>query len=550
MSTEIGDSYYNDGFYGIKPDGTLSRCAAADANYPSQVGQRLTYYTSDNSHLKLEIDTQAGVLWHTKEWTLYFPDGQRVVGINEQTWKRYVRCQWQWRLLQMTFAWTTRLPRTMCCARNCRRKSPTILAVKIVVAYDVPASQDLMLRTDTITAEGPSGTLTWTVNWKTLTIGGDGRRYICNDECVECACRMNFTHWVVDSVRLPTESVTSGNWDTYRFEYSNDSDDGYGEVDRIQTPGGADYTYDYRLEGCSDVTDGCHRTEEILDSNGVTARNLSGTGVTSLQWTYTYDLTNFDTTVRNPDGGTTTYSYHDPRWVHDWKRGLVYLIEEPLGQIRKRAWAQNKVPGLAGTSNKDPNNPYVERESLTLGDKMGQTVAIGKTAVTDYSYDKNGNLLGRTEYDWVNYDSDPEDVEEGITPLRIVGRAYYGVVPSATVTEIAGSDNPTAYYRAHNSALWSNTTGARRLDAARWNVVKNGAGTIIAASDFGYDNAYTSGNLTLEERWDSVKSASPADTGLSVFLECSGADAYLRFEGEFDRYLRAGNPHAFHLRRL
>ena len=63
---------------------------------------------------------------------------------------------------------------------------------------------------------------------------------------------------------------------------------------RIQTPGGADYTYDYRLEGCSDVTAGCHLTEEILGGNGVTARNLSGAGVMPLQWTYTYDLTNFD----------------------------------------------------------------------------------------------------------------------------------------------------------------------------------------------------------------------------------------------------------------
>ena len=80
--TEIGDPYYNDGFYGVLPDGTLGTCADASDDYTSQVGNRLTYYTSDSSHLKLEIDTQAGEAWYEQEWTLYFPDGRRVVGIN------------------------------------------------------------------------------------------------------------------------------------------------------------------------------------------------------------------------------------------------------------------------------------------------------------------------------------------------------------------------------------------------------------------------------------------------------------------------------------
>ena len=366
-----------------------------------------------------------------------------------------------------------------------------------------------MTRIDKITATGPAaGTLTWTVNWKTLPIGEDGRRYICDELSGPCA--MNFTHWVVESVKLPGVSGTA---QAYTFEYSDDADDGYGEVDSIRTPHGAIYTYDYRLAGCANVTTGCELAEDILHNNGVTVRNLSGADVGNLQWAYTYDLVNFSTAVRNPDGGTLTYFYHDPTNIHDWKRGLVYLVKEPLGQVRKRAWAQNKVPGLSGTLSKNPNNPYIERESFTLGNALGQTATAGKTAVTAYTYDKNGNRLGWTEYDWVNYDSDPENVETGTTPLRIVEQAYHVLVPAATLTQIAGSDNANAYYRPHNSGLWTDTTGPRRLDAVRWHVIRDGSRTIIAASDFGYDNAYTSGNPTLEERWDSVRSLSQPTPG-------------------------------------
>ena len=47
------------------------------------------------------------------------------------------------------------------------------------------------------------------------------------------------------------------------------------------------------------------------------------------------------------------------------------------------------------------------REALTIGNAVGQPA---KTAVSDdsydkttYSYDRNGNLRQREEYDWVDY---------------------------------------------------------------------------------------------------------------------------------------------------
>jgi RHS repeat-associated protein len=67
-------------------------------------------------------------------------------------------------------------------------------------------------------------------------------------------------------------------------------------------------------------------------------------------------------------------------------------------------------------------------------------------------------------------------------------------------------DYINAYWNPHNLAHWAQFS-ARRLDSVWRRTVSNGS-TTYAATEFGYDNPYTTGNPTAEKRWDSVKSPS------------------------------------------
>src|SRR5207249_8740691 len=123
-------------------------------------------------------------------------------------------------------------------------------------------------------------------------------------------------------------------------------------------------------------------------------------------------------------------------------------VDEPNGSVRKRQWAQNKVY-MARSDVNDPNNPYMARETVTAGNMYGYAA---QTAVTDYIPDKNGNLLHRTEYDWVPYAGG--NVESGTNVKRATTLTYYRTAAAAT----SSANDPNAYWQPHLSS-------ARRLDA-------------------------------------------------------------------------------------
>src|SRR6266478_6381000 len=172
-----------------------------------------------------------------------------------------------------------------------------------------------------------------------------------------------------------------------------------------ETPMGSEYRYRYLLEG------GVSDTENILTYNGVRERKITHDGAPDLVWTYTYSPTT--STIVNPDQGQTIQTFVDRTNFLNWNRGLIYHIQEPQGSIRKRVWVQNKAWGISQGFSRDPNNPYVQRETVTVSNASSQPA---KTAVTNYAYDKNGNLLQRTEYEWVNYI--PDQTETGTVIKR------------------------------------------------------------------------------------------------------------------------------------
>ena len=486
-----GEPFANDGFYRFDPAGkpfVLCTTLAPLTGLQS-------YYTTDGSFLRLQILADGTPDWWTKQWTLFFADGRKAVGTGDKLQHLYdangnaVHFNNYCDDANCDMPWTVILDDTN---PNDDVSLPTR---RVRVDFNVT---DAVFETgtamqDNITTTAPDGsTITWTVNWMVETLGGPGTtrtypNYDCSATIPDCSIYMR--HWVVKYIQLPLAAAADppAGWNSYEFRYSDDSDNGFGELNYVRIPSGAVYTYQYRLENAfSD-------TENIALYNSVVQKTITHNGADNpLAWTYSFSDTT--STFRSPDGGQITHTFNDRRGVHNWGRGLVTRIDEPMGSVRKRVWAQNKVsPGISSAD--DPNNPYIQRETVTVGNSSG---VPSKTAVTNYTFDKNGNLTQRTEYNWVAYAG--TSIENGTTIQRSTAMVYHLTVPTAAST----ADDVNAYW---------NLSAPPRLDALRRNEISDG-NTIKAVTEFYYDDATANGNVETEKRWDSVKASNPPALGM------------------------------------
>jgi hypothetical protein len=131
-------------------------------------------------------------------------------------------------------------------------------ARQIEVRYNVNRTEgpSLSEKQDTITTTGPLGQITWTINWRAITVGGTTppRYYLrhvegCGND-VSCGlyryAPFEATHWSVTTLQLPVGDV--GSLGSYSFEYSDNSYKGFGELKSMTAPTGARYEYQYKLE--------------------------------------------------------------------------------------------------------------------------------------------------------------------------------------------------------------------------------------------------------------------------------------------------------------
>ena len=170
----------------------------------------------------------------------------------------------------------------------------------------------------------------------------------------------------------------------------------------------------------------------------------------------------------------------------------------------ERLWLQNIPYGMTPQPGYWTNtgvNTYVKTEFRSIRDAGGSLV---KTAIKDFTYDKNGNVTQVAEYDWVAYSSIPHDINGkptgipgGLTPKRVIVNTYYNQTPDASNTT---TDDPYVYHKTTSpnlkKAIESSET---RLDV--------GAGTVLSRTESVYDNPATTGNLIAERSWDSTKGA-------------------------------------------
>ena len=98
----------------------------------------------------------------------------------------------------------------------------------------------------------------------------------------------------------------------------------------------------------------------------------------------------------NPDGGSVYAYYDSPSNISDTNRGLVFMIVQPDGSTQERIWQHDRPFGSSGV---DAANPYVK----TAIQSVAASNAPTKAFVTDYTYDKDGNIVGTSDYDWTSY---------------------------------------------------------------------------------------------------------------------------------------------------
>ena len=465
---------------------------------------RRTLYSSDGSYVKLEIGPNPAR--EMSEWILSMPDGRQARGTGQVANKLY----------DANGNWVEFV--NACADLHCTQPYTAIrdryFAAdpnrQILIEYLPQASGPSDHR---ITAPTANGTATWTVDLERITVDGGVKTYErtpdddpFNNEDGDQPVRTR-QHVVVSSIAYPTTPSTQ-----YRFGY-NDGAAGWGELDRITAPGGAVTAYTYENDS--------HRDNGFLMDNPVLTRTVTHgetPDVTTDTWSYAYPYAAFITT--HPDGGVVTKTFETS------DRERISKIVGPGGLVVERTWAHNSVESIVGYV-PPANNPYVSQERRT---ETGAAGAGSKTAITEFSYNGNGLLTSRIEYEWANYeataDSKPLKVVARDTTMLTVDRrtdlSYHYPHPSPSPT----LDFTTGYWREHNPRYWDHPAEPRRLDAVRRRTISDSMGP-KAVTEYEYedDNEYTTGNVKYEKRWDSVESTTVPGLGT---LSASNAQVLTR----------------------
>lgn len=451
-----------EGYIDIRPDGWQTRwvAGACTQDFP-YLTNTLTYYTFDGSYMRLEVQHDADGLWANNPWTLYFPDGTKVTNNGTRITDRngnYV----EWSNVTYNGHPATQLMDQ--------------LGRKIVLEYGGISDGDV------IHFPGVGGVgLTYKVHWKGIQVfktysTDEPGKYDANGY----PDMLGF-QYVVSAIELP---VAAGGLQ-YSFGY-NAADSGsapcctpsygWGELNSIITPTGAQAQYQYQMDGQNGPGFGLMWTDVL--KNAVTRKSLiyqqqydgSSTPITET-WNYNPTVSGGDGSIVMPDGGVV-------KQLNDGARN--YRTENADGTISEKIWQANTPHGFptiyvfdeaTGINAYDAQraNGLVKTEFTSIRDANGN---LSKTAITDYSYDKNGNPTSTREYDWVDYGSVPRPAgfPTGIPASAVLKRvsthSYAGSTPDASDS---GSNDPDSY--------WNSTSPALK-NAATSTQVSNGSTTL------------------------------------------------------------------------
>ena len=529
---------------------------AVHNGWPAQTNGILTFYTNDGSYIKFEVNTASGV------GTIYFPDGRRTGLLNG------VPTEFDANGNGVSTANGCYDPPP---SGDCSKPYTTIYdsantANTIQIDYNITDANNTTdtLKRDRVTAPGPNGhPITYAIDWEVMTIGGNGRQYATGRDPLYTSewrySPLNFRFWVVKYIHNPLPApqlyypVSLGNppaeelkqysyefryWDNNSLFPNGSPNPGFGQLNYMRMPSGAIYNYNYMLDSVdSEDYQDYPEPQTIVNGIRVAGKQITHDSLTNdLQWSFAYTSGyTSGTTVTSPDGGQTVH-HIGVVGGQEWTKNLISQIDEPNGSIRKRQWAQNPPPYFREQFNQyTPNNPYMTKEIVTVGNASGVPT---KSAISDFAYDKNGNLTSKTEYDWVAY-----GVETGSVIKRKTQMDYY--VPASTYP----------YWNGHVTSIWPMGT-SRRLNAVRRQTIFEGPSlTPKAAVEYEYTNynndAYSKGNVKYEKHWDSTKPpyslpalpALPTPGSLSPSNAQVITNTYDYFGNLTDKYESGGQTH-------
>jgi RHS repeat-associated protein len=472
-----------EGFQNIWPDGT-SAC-------PGQTGETgtLTYYSTDSSFLRLDIAHDGDSDWTNNAWTLYLADGMRVLGgtiAGSNAFQRIIDRNGNY--IEM---------RNVLMDPNYNHHETTYITDQlnrsVVLERNYTANQDAIHVTGVNGAEK-----LWLVEWRNIVVRKTYHRSDFNP-----SAGLNKTIRVVGKILLPTQA---GNL-FYTFDYNanatNNPSFGWGELSAVTLPSGASANYGY----LSDGTNGGSIYSFHILRNRPAQKTLSynaeydGT-ITPITEAWTYGATFGDvsstavteTITTGPDGGVSK-EYPNRGSNGGYFAGETNKTENPDGTVIERFYEANIPHGLPTFMMLA--NRFVKYEFVSIKNGQGN---LSKTAIKEYSYDKNGNVTQVKEYDWVAYASVPRDVygqptglPGGATPVRVTVNTFYSPTPDAA--------NSTTF----DADIYSKSTSPRLKNAIESSEVRTVSGTAASRTESFYDNATTTGNLTTAKSWDSTK---------------------------------------------
>ena len=473
------DDLQNDDYFQIRPDGWAATCNGKGPGDNPRIylhtSSVMNYYSTDATYIRLEIQHDSDTNWSNNPWTLFFPDGRRVAGGNSPQ-RIYDRNDNYVEIQNVTY---NAHPATKLVDQFNR---------SVIVEYS-SATEDY------IYSWGFNNEmLKWTVKWRSIY---PYKKYNPTDDGL-------YPWWellsagilVVDEIITPTQGGSL----KYTFDYNAPSTSlpegeyshGWGELSSVTLPSGAQATYEYGLDGFNEMFWRAALNNAPTHKEITYQREYDGTSspVTE-EWDYEIVPGSYGQ-IKTPDGGVFRETHKTSFLSNPWDSGLPIKTERPDGSKVERLWEHNTPFGA------DHMNPCLKTEFTSIRDTPGGSFT--KTAIVDYTYDKNGNLLQETTYDWVDYQTIPRDANDnvtgipsGIVPVRIETMSYHVSVPVA-------SDSSTDHIYVYHKP-----TSPRLRKATAWSEVRNGNGTTVARTEFTFDNATTTGNLTQERSWDSAK---------------------------------------------
>lgn len=491
------------------PGGTVYSVAVGIFQDPQP---KMVYYSSDGTFMRLEIP--AGQSVNPSQWTLYLPDGSKVTK-GELDAQNNPLPQ---RIYDKNGNFVTKATITLpdgSAAEGYIDQLGRYIARKAVSSLE-----------DHIIKLGVNGEqIVWKVRWKYITVikkyttssaGGGIGRCCFSDQILTAQPR------VIDEIEMPSQLGLL----KYTFEYdghegqvawnqsveSPNSSPGWGDLVGVILPSGAKAEYDYATDAAPWIFAdqwlpqlGKVKTKRLIYETSYDGSIQLNTDV----WTYSVNESG-TSTVTNPDGGVATQYFYATD-VDSELSGRVYKEISPNGTITERIWINNEVGGCPqyGCGSMRRLNTYVKAEFTTIADSFGNP---SLTAIKDFEYDKNGNVIRVVEYDWVSYGSIPHDslgqpsLPGSVVPVRITENVFYNQTETAS--------NSTA----NNLASYWNSSAPNVRNAIRSTEVKNSSGGIKARSEFYYDDPTNKGNLIEARVWDSTRGAvsDPLTVGNSV----------------------------------